>query len=210
MSHTTSSGQTWDDRYSEEGFAFGEDPNDFLVEVEPTLAKGDTLMLGDGDGRNGVWVAQQGHRVVSVDLSAVGASKAKQLAAQRGTTINAHVGDLDTFALGAEAWDNIVSIFCHVPSDVRRRLHDKVKVALRPGGRFVLESYNAANIGRGVGGPQSTDLTVELDEIEADFAGWTLEVHRAIDRNIVEGKYHDGHSSTVQFVAVKPDESRNS
>jgi hypothetical protein len=89
-------------------------------------------------------------------------------------------------------------------------LHDKVKAALRPGGRFVLESYNAANIGRGVGGPQSTDLTVELDEIEADFAGWTLEIHRAIDRNIVEGKYHDGHSSTVQFVAVKPDESRNS
>lgn len=204
MSHTTSSGHTWDERYSEEGFAFGDQPNDFLVEVEPTLARGDTLMLGDGDGRNGVWMAQQRHRVTSVDLSPVGVVKAKQLASQRGTTIDAHVGDLETFDMAIESWDNIVSIFCHVPSAIRRSVHNNVKAALRPGGRFVLESYNAANIGRGVGGPQSADLTVELEELEADFVGWALEVHRAIDRNIVEGKYHDGHSSTVQFVAVKP------
>ena len=204
MSHTTSSGQTWDDRYSEEGFAFGEEPNDFLVESEPSLAKGDTLMLGDGDGRNGVWMAQQGHRVVSVDLSSVGAAKAMNLARSRGTTIDARVGDLETFDMGRQEWDNIVSIFCHVPSALRRRVHANVKAALRPGGRFVLESYNAANIGRGVGGPQSADLTVELEELETDFAGWTTEVHRAIDRNIIEGKYQSGHSSTVQLVAVKP------
>ena len=204
MSNTTSSGQSWDDRYSEDGFAFGDQPNDFLVEVEPTLIKGDTLMLGDGDGRNGVWMAQQGHRVVSVDLSSVGAAKAATLATSRGTTIDARVGDLETFDMGRQQWDNIVSIFCHVPSALRRRVHANVKAALRPGGRFVLESYNAANIGRGVGGPQSPDLTVELEELETDFAGWHLEIHRAIDRNIVEGKYHAGHSSTVQFVAVKP------
>jgi SAM-dependent methyltransferase len=204
MSHTTSSGHTWDERYSEEGFAFGDQPNDFLVEVEPSLAKGDTLMLGDGDGRNGVWMAQQGHRVTSIDLSSVGVAKAKQLASHRGTTIDARVGDLETFDMGNESWDNIVSIFCHVPPAIRRSVHNNAKVALRPGGRFVLESYNAANIGRGVGGPQSADLTVELEELEADFAGWRLEIHRAIDRNIVEGEYHSGHSSTVQFVAVKP------
>lgn len=204
MSNTTSSGQSWDDRYAEEGFAFGDQPNDFLVEVEPTLVKGDVLMLGDGDGRNGVWMAQQGHRVTSIDLSSVGVEKSKRLAALRGTSIDAHVGDLDNFDMGTARWDNIVSIFCHVPSALRRRVHANVKSGLRPGGRFVLESYNAANIGRGVGGPQSDDLTVELPELEADFDGWYLEVHCAIDRNIIEGKYHSGHSSTVRFVAVKP------
>lgn len=206
MSIDTSGSQFWDERYGGEGFAFGHQPNDFLVEVEPTLLKGDTLMLGDGEGRNGVWMAQQGHRIVTVDLSAVGVAKARELARLRGVLIDARVGDLDTFDMGNERWDNVVSIFCHEPSELRHRVHANVKSALRPGGRFVLESYNAANIGRGVGGPQSDDITVELEELESDFAGWFFEIHREVDRSIVEGQFHSGQSSTVQFVAVKPGE----
>ena len=204
MSNTTSSGQTWDDRYSEEGFAFGTEANDFLRDSATALKIGDTLVLGDGEGRNGVFLAQQGHRVVTIDLSAVGVAKANNLAAERGTSIDARVADLADFDMGRDKWDNIVSIFCHVPSALRRQVHANVRAALRPGGRYLLESYNAANIGRGTGGPQIPDLTVELEELEADFVGWKFEVHRAVDRNIVEGKYHDGHSSTVQFIAVKP------
>ena len=204
MSNTTSSGQTWDDRYSEEGFAFGTEANDFLRDSATALKIGDTLVLGDGEGRNGVFLAQHGHLVVTVDLSAVGVAKANKLAAERGTRIDARVADLADFNMGRDTWDNIVSIFCHVPSALRRQVHANVRAALRPGGRYLLESYNAANIGRGTGGPQIPDLTVELEELEADFMGWKFEVHRAVDRNIVEGKYHDGHSSTVQFIAVKP------
>ena len=204
MSNLTSSGQTWDDRYSEEGYAFGTEPNDFLVDSASVLTKGDTLVLGDGEGRNGVYLATLGHRVVTIDLSSVGVAKANHLAAQRGTSIDARVADLADFDMGTERWDNIVSIFCHVPTELRRRVHAGIKRALRPGGRFLLESYNAANIGRGVGGPQSTDLTVELAELESDFAGWNLEVHRAVDRQISEGKYHEGRSSTVQLLAVRP------
>lgn len=204
MSLDTSGSQFWDERYGVEGYAFGDQPNDFLVEVAPMLVKGDTLMLGDGEGRNGVWMAQQGHRIVTVDLSAVGVAKAMDLAMQRGVSIDARVGDLDSFDMGQEQWENIVSIFCHEPSELRRRVHANVKTALRPGGRFVLESYNAANIGRGVGGPQSDDITVELSELESDFADWAWEIHREVDRSIVEGNFHSGRSSTVQFVAVKP------
>jgi len=204
MGVDTSSSHFWDERYGGEGFAFGDQPNDFLVDVEPTLTRGDTLMLGDGEGRNGVWMAQQGHRIATVDLSAVGVAKARELARLRHVVIDARVGDLDTFDMGDEQWDNVVSIFCHEPSELRRRVHANVRAALRPGGRFVLESYNEANIGRGVGGPQSNDITVELGELESDFVGWSWEVHRAVDRRIVEGRSHSGQSSTVQFVAVKP------
>ena len=94
MSHTTSSGQSWDDRYSEKEFAFGTEPNDFLVEVANKITKGDTLVLADGEGRNGVYLASLGHRVVTVDLSPTGVKKSQQLAAERHVEIDAQVGDL--------------------------------------------------------------------------------------------------------------------
>ena len=203
MSHT-SSGQTWDERYGEEGWAFGTEPNDFLREVLPRLPVGDVLVMGDGEGRNGVYLAGCGHRTVTVDLSPVGVAKARALAAERGVEIDARVADLSDFDMGAEQWDAVVSIFCHLPPALRASVHSRVRAALRPGGRFVLESYTAANIGRGVGGPQSSDMTLELAELERDFMGWTLEVHRDVERPVVEGRYHSGLSATVQFVAVKP------
>lgn len=202
MSHT-SSGQTWDERYGEEGWAFGTEPNDFLREVSPLLRTGDVLVLGDGEGRNGVYLAGCGLRTVTVDLSPVGVAKARSLAAQRGVDIDARVADLSDFDMGEGRWDAVVSIFCHLPPALRSSVHSRVRAALRPGGHFVLESYTAANIGRGVGGPQSPDMTLELAELERDFAGWTLEVHREVERPVVEGRYHSGLSATVQFVAVK-------
>lgn len=204
MNAQPSPGEFWDQRYSADDYAFGTEANDFLREVSGDFTVGDTLVIGDGEGRNGVFLSQLGHRVVTIDLSPIGVDKARRLADERGVTIDARVADLTTFDMGLEAWDSIVSIFCHVPSAVRIAEYENVRRALRPGGRFLVESYDAANIGRGVGGPQDTDLTVELAELEAEFHGWHLEVHRAVERPIKEGPLHDGLSSVVQFVAVKP------
>ena len=206
MSRTTSSGQSWDERYAEEGFAFGTEPNDFLREVAARLPVGRTLCLGDGEGRNGVFLAQLGHDVVTVDLSPVGVVKARRLAADRGVEIDARVADLETFELGAASWDCIVSVFCHLPPALRHKVHAAVPDALRQGGCFVLEAYRAANIGRGVGGPQNSEMTVELEDILGDLGattGMTIEVGREIEREIVEGKYHNGMSATTQVLARK-------
>lgn len=200
----TSSGQSWDERYGEDGWAFGTEPNDFLREEAASIPQGDVLVLGDGEGRNGVFLAQRGCRTTTVDLSPVGVAKARELAAARGVEIDALVADLSVFEMGNQRWDAIVSIFCHLPADLRSSVHERARTALRPGGRFVLEAYVAANIGRGVGGPQSADMTPSLHELEREFVGWVLDVHREVERSIVEGRYHSGLSATVQFVAVKP------
>jgi SAM-dependent methyltransferase len=151
---------------------------------------GRTLCLGDGEGRNGVYLAQLGHDVVTVDLSPVGVVKARRLAAERGVNIDARVADLAEFDLGEGAWHNIVS----------------VPAALRTGGCFVFEAYRAANIGRGVGGPQNADMTVELEDLLHDLGGeprMTIDIGREVERNIVEGKYHNGMSATTQVLARK-------
>ena len=206
MSRTTSSGQSWDERYAEDGFAFGTEPNDFLRDVAERLPKGRTLCLGDGEGRNGVFLAQLGHDVVTVDLSPVGVVKARRLATERGVEIDARVADLETFEFEPESWDLIVSVFCHLPPALRHKVHSSVPSALRRGGCFVLEAYRAANIGRGVGGPQNDEMTVELEDIVHDLGatnGMTIEVGREIEREIVEGKYHNGMSATTQVLARK-------
>lgn len=206
MSRTTSSGQSWDERYAEDGFAFGTEPNDFLREVVDKLPLGRTLCLGDGEGRNGVFLAQHGHDVVTVDLSPVGVVKARRLAADRGVPIDARVADLAGFVLGNEEWDCIVSVFCHLPPSLRHAVHSAVPAALRAGGCFVLEAYRSANIGRGVGGPQNEEMTVELEDILGDIGtarGMSMEIGREVERNIVEGKYHNGMSATTQVLARK-------
>ncbi|MGA1260088.1 MAG: SAM-dependent methyltransferase, partial [Ilumatobacteraceae bacterium] len=139
MSRTTSSGQSWDERYAEDGFAFGTEPNDFLRDVASRLPVGRTLCLGDGEGRNGVYLAGLGHRVTTIDLSPVGVVKARRLATDRGVTIDAQVADLDNYDLGSGTWDCIVSIFCHLPPELRHRVHTAIPRALSDGGCLVFE-----------------------------------------------------------------------
>lgn len=207
-SHPSDAGAFWNERYAAEAFAFGTEPNDFLREVVPQLAIGDALCLGDGEGRNGVYLVQCGHRVTTVDLSAEGVRKAHELATQRNVAISAMVADLATWDMGTARWDMIVSVFCHVPSELRRRVHAGVRRGLRPGGLFVLEAYSAANIGRGVGGPQDVDLTVEVDELRNEFDGFEILMARSIERDIHEGLYHNGMSATTQFLARAPQVAR--
>ena len=165
---------------------------------------GDSLVLGDGEVRNGVYLASLGHQVVTVDMSSVGVEKSIKLARENRVNIDAQVGDLSIFDLGVARCSSIVSIFCHLPRSLRVDVQARIKTALRPGGTFVLEAYTKANIGRGVGGPQNDDMTVELSELEDQFASYKFLVNQTVERQIVEGKYHNGMSATTQFVAVKP------
>ena len=124
----------WDARYAEAGWAFGTEPNDFLREQAQHLpAGGQVLCLAEGEGRNAVWLAQQGFHVTGIDVASVGLEKAQQLARERGVRITTVVADLASFELGSAAWDSIVSIFAHVPASVRRRVHASVLSALKPG-----------------------------------------------------------------------------
>src|SRR5262249_34003907 len=102
----------WDERYAEPGFAYGDAPNEFLVSVVGHIPAGPVLCLGEGEGRNAVYLSARGHRVVAVDQSAVGLAKARQLAASRGVAVETVQADLARYAIEPGAWAGIVSIFC--------------------------------------------------------------------------------------------------
>ena len=196
----------WNDRYRTDDFVFGTAPNDFLADVASRMPKGRVLCLGEGEGRNGVYLASLGHDVTGVDMSDVGLSKARALARSRGVSLETVVADLATFDLGQSRWEAITSIFVHLPPALRASLYPRVVRALVPGGVFVLEAYTPRQheIG-GVGGPPPAlaDWLVTLDQLRADLPGLEFVVGRELDRDVNEGARHSGRSAVVQLVAVK-------
>lgn len=194
----------WDERYSEPGFAYGTEPNEFLAAVAGRIPAGPVLSLGEGEGRNAVYVAGLGHRVVAVDQSEVGLAKARRLAADRDLTIETICADLEGYPIEPGAWAGIVSIFCHLPSRVRVELYAAAVRGLRPGGILVLEAYSPKQIGRGTGGSQDPDMTVSLAGLVEELAGLEFVHARELDREVREGAYHTGVASVVQVVGRRP------
>lgn len=196
----------WDQRYgSAEGYVFGTEPNDFLRGAAAWIPpRGRVLCLGEGEGRNAVFLARRGHDVLAVDQSAAGLAKAADLAARHGVTLATEVADLADYALVPDAWDAVVCIFLHLPPALRARVHRAAVAGLRPGGVFILESYGPAQLGRGTGGPQDAALLPGLSEIKPACAGLELLTARELERRVVEGSGHTGDAAVVQILARRP------
>lgn len=195
----------WDERYSTAEYVYGTEPNQFLVERWSALpAGGEILCLADGEGRNGVFLATKGMRVTGVDCSAVGLAKAERLAAERGVPFATILADLSDWEPGQERWDGVVSIWAHLPPPTRTALHQRLALALRPGGVLLLEHYHPRQVGYGTGGPSDPTMMLVLDELDAAFAGWARLHTFEGERVVIEGIGHGGKSYVTQAVLRKP------
>ena len=195
----------WDDRYTHPNFIFGYKPNDFLKAQARLLKPGSrVLCLGDGEGRNGVWLAERGHDVVSLDFSRVALDKAEALAAERGVEIETWHVDLAQWVDQSDPkqkWDAIVSIFVHLPAPLRRRVAETATRQSRPGASLILEAYTPAQLALGTGEPKLPELLMSRADVLEDWHDWRLDV-RILERRIFEGMGHQGLSSVVQALGL--------
>lgn len=197
----------WNQRYSEEGFAYGTEPNDFLKAEYSRIPKGGkVLCIAEGEGRNAVFLAKRGYSVTAVDQSAVGLKKAEQLAADSGVEITTIVTDLAEYDPGNETWDGIVSISAHLPPSIRSKFHTQAVSALKTNGIFILEAYTERHLEmEGTGGPPPSqkEMLMSLDELMIELQGLDFIYGAEAERHISEGKYHQGDSAVVQVIACK-------
>lgn len=193
----------WDERYSADEYVYGKDPNEFLANAASNIPKGKVLCLAEGEGRNAVYLATHGYNVVAVDSSSVGLEKAKRLASERGVSIETIVADLTHFDIEPESWDGIVSIFAHLPPQVRKELHKKVVQGLRPGGVLILEAYRPDQLKYKTGGPPNADFMMTLKSLEEELDGLDFEYGVELDRDIIEGQFHTGKGAVVQIIGKK-------
>ncbi len=194
----------WDERYSSEEYIYGKDPNEFLANAVGKIPRGKVLCVAEGEGRNAVFLAEHGYEVVAVDSSAVGLEKARKLAEERGVSIQTIVCDLAHFDIEPESWDGVVSIFAHVPPQVRKELHKKIVNGLRSGGVLILESYRPDQLKYKTGGPPSAEFMMTLEGLEQELKGLNFDYGVELDRDVVEGKFHTGKGAVVQIIGVKP------
>jgi SAM-dependent methyltransferase len=194
----------WDERYGEAGYAYGTEPNDFLAaSLHQLPPAGKVLCLGDGEGRNSVFLAQQGYTVTAVDSSSVGLQKAKVLAADRRVTITTCVADLAEYQLSPDTYDAIISIFCHLPPPVRQLVHSKIPSSLKRDGVFLLEGYTPRQLNHGTGGPPVKELLLEIVDLKKELAQLQFTHLIELEREVYEGRLHTGLGAVVQLIAIK-------
>ncbi|MCB9856554.1 MAG: class I SAM-dependent methyltransferase [Phycisphaerales bacterium] len=193
----------WDERYSVDEYVYGTEPNDFLAKHVAALPKGRILSLAEGEGRNAVFLAKQGYDVTALDGSDVGLAKARNLAELHGVRIETLHTDLGDFDPGVEQWDGIVSIFAHLPGDIRKPLYRRIAASLRRGGVFLLEAYTPDQVGRGTGGPSTTDYLMTREKLTSELTGMTFTHLEELERDVIEGVFHSGRAAVVQAIAER-------
>jgi ubiquinone/menaquinone biosynthesis C-methylase UbiE len=198
----------WDERYSNEAFAFGENPNEFLKETLPQFIPEKALFAAEGEGRNAVFAAGLGWEVSAFDLSEFGKMKAEILATKNQVSIDFTVGDIQTLKYDANSFDALVMIYAHFPASIKSSCHHQLITYLKPGGLVIFEAFSKNHIQYNsinpkVGGPKDIDQLYSIEEIKKDFKDFEIIELIETETDLSEGLYHIGKGSVIRFVGRK-------
>jgi 2-polyprenyl-3-methyl-5-hydroxy-6-metoxy-1,4-benzoquinol methylase len=197
--------KAWNDRFSADEYIFGKEPNAYLVSHASLLRPGQrALLVADGEGRNGVWCAQQGMIVDAFDLSPVGIAKARQLAAERGVQVNFQVCGSEDWNWTPETYDAVILIFAHfVASADREQLFANCIGTLKNGGLLMVQGYTPKQLEFKTGGPQEVELLYTEDWLRGTCSLMDILECRSYEAEINEGTRHVGMSALCGLLARK-------
>lgn len=196
----------WDERYAAPGFFFGKAPNAFLKSQAHRLQSGHSaLAVADGEGRNGVWLAEQGLQVHAIDASLVALEKSRALAARQRVQLRWEQVDLQTWRWPHEIYDVIAAIFIQfVGPEGRARQFAGMRQALKPGGLLILQGYTPRQLEYGTGGPPHAENMYTQALLRDSFGDWDILHLSEHDDVIEEGAGHSGMSALIDLAARKP------
>ncbi|AQS50938.1 SAM-dependent methyltransferase [Paenalcaligenes hominis] len=194
----------WHKKFDQSEYFYGQDPNDFLRETATHLPRGGrVLSLGEGEGRNAVYLAELGFQVTALDSAQSGLDKVTRLAQNKNVTVTTLWADLADYVFEPCAWDGIISIFCHLPPAVRQRVHTQIPQALTANGVFLLEAYTPKQLDYKTGGPSNIALLYQARTLAAELQPLAFTRLVETERYIHEGQGHQGQSAVVQVIATQ-------
>lgn len=195
----------WENRFSSEAYIFGKEPNAFLASQAGRLRQSMiALVPADGEGRNSVWLAEQGLIVTATDFSETGISKAQKLATERGVTVSSVLEDISQRIWEPEAFDVVAAIFIQFAGpELRQEIFDGMKKTLKPGGLLILQGYGPKQIEYGTGGPRVPENLYTRELLETAFHDLEILHLEEHDTVLNEGAGHHGVSALIDLVAQK-------
>jgi 2-polyprenyl-3-methyl-5-hydroxy-6-metoxy-1,4-benzoquinol methylase len=204
MTEPVSERERWETRFAAPQFIFGKEPNAFLKSHADLLRGRKTaLSVADGEGRNGVWLAEQGLDVLAIDYSPTGLAKAQALARERGVPISTEAVDVVTWRWPKEAFDVIAAIFIAVDAADRPAFFANLKAALKPGGLLLMQSYRPEQLNYRTGGPPQAERMSTRPMLEAAFGDLSTLDIREHDSVLNEGTAHVGMSALIDLVGTR-------
>jgi len=197
--------ETWDARFAGDDYIFGTAPNVFLAAQRPRLAAGQrALAVADGEGRNSVWLAQQGLAVTAFDIALRGVAKARALAAQAGVRVDHRVASVEEWTWTPESFEVVAAIFVQFAAPaVRARMFAGMLSTLAPGGWLLLQGYTPRQLEYRTGGPPNTDHLYTPPLLREAFAAHDVVELREHDAWLAEGTQHAGMSALIDCVVRK-------
>lgn len=199
----------WDQKYDMPDYKYGKQPNRFLREQAVRLAPNSQVLLpGDGEGRNSVWLAEQGHHVTAMDSSALGLDKTRRLAVDKGVKLHLILADLEHWAPEPASLDALVLTYVHLPPYWRAQAHQRLVQGLRPGGWLILEAFHPKQLGYQSGGPKDETLLYTREMIQSDMAFFPasqLQEVMAWEGEVLleEGSGHQGPGYVTRYLAQR-------
>lgn len=195
--------EQWNQRYSQQEYKYGKEPNRFLKEELDKLKPGRILFIGEGEGRNAVYAAKEGWIIDAVDYSEAGKQKADKLADEAGVKINYEISDFENFQPKDNQYDAAGIIFIHLEDGIKSKLFQRVIKSLKPGGKIIFECFEKDQINFNSGGPKESRLLYSLEEIVNDFIDLEFEKLSKEKIFLQEGTGHLGEGIVIRFVGVK-------
>ena len=196
----------WDQKYATEAYVYGTEPTGFLRAQADYLTPGaKVLAVADGEGRNSVFLAEQGLEVTAMDGSTVALDKARRLATAHGVEVAYHHGDIMRWNWTPGAFDLVVAVFIQfLGPAARAEVFEGMKRTLKPGGLILLHGYRPEQLQYGTGGPPVAEFMYTEQGLAEDFSDMEILRLKAFDRDIHEGIGHAGMSALIDLVARKP------
>jgi cyclopropane fatty-acyl-phospholipid synthase-like methyltransferase len=198
----------WSARYRDAGddYLFGTAPNKFLASQAEHFSAGmKVLAVADGEGRNSVWLAEQGCAVTATEISPVALEKAAKLARGRHVAVDFMQADILAWTWPTAAFDAVVGIFIQFvgPAERARQLAG-MKQAVKPGGLLFLQGYTPKQLEYGTGGPSAVENLYTEALLREIFSDWEIVLLHEHEDLIDEGRGHSGRSALIDLIARKP------